>query len=72
MRCLLIHLSLCAWFPFSAESFYEQRQTDGVIQSDQTPETPGTERKKGHMKQEAPWRPPTRMKCVDELMYSGL
>lgn len=24
------------------------------------------------MKQEAPWRPPTRTKCFDELMYSGL
>ena len=72
MRCLLIHLLLCAWFPFSAESFYEQRQTEGVIQSDQTPETPETEGQKGHMKQEAPWRPPTRTKCVDELMYSGL
>ena len=24
------------------------------------------------MKQEAPWRPPTRTKCVDELMYLGL
>lgn len=24
------------------------------------------------MKQEAPWRPRTRMQCVDELMYSGL
>lgn len=43
-----------------------------MIQSDQTPETPETEGQKGHTKQEAPWRPPTRTKCVDELMYSGL
>lgn len=59
--------------PFLCRTFLtEQRQTEGVIQSDQTPETPGTEGEKGHMKQEAPWRPPTRTKCVDELMYSGL
>lgn len=63
-------------FPFIRSvpplSFYEQRQMEGVIQSDQTPETPGTEGEKGHMKQEAPWRPPSRTKCVDELMHSGL
>lgn len=53
-------------------SFYEQRQMERVIQSDQTPETPGTKGGKGHMKQEAPWRPPSRAKCVDELMHSGL
>lgn len=59
--------------PFLCRTFLpEQRQTEGVIQSDQTPETPGTEGEKGHMKQEAPWRPPTRKKCVDELMYLGL
>lgn len=43
-----------------------------VIQSDQTPETLGTKGEKGHMEQEAPWRPPSRAKCVDELMHSGL
>lgn len=53
-------------------SFCEQRQMEGVIQSDQTPETPGSEGGKGHTKQEAPWRPPSRTKCVDELMHSGL
>ena len=42
-----------------------------VIQSDQMPETLGMEGEKGHMKQEAPWRPPSRTKRVDELMHSG-
>lgn len=59
--------------PFLCRTFLpEQRQMEGVIQSDQTPETPGTKGEKGHMKQETPWRPPTRTKCVDELMYSAL
>lgn len=59
--------------PFLYQTLFpEQRQTEGVIQSDQTPETPATEGEKGHIKQEVPWRPPTRTKCVDELMYSGL
>lgn len=59
--------------PFLCRTFFpKQRQMEGVIQSDQTPETPRTEGEKGHMKQEAPWRPQTRTKCVDELMSSGL
>lgn len=49
--------------PFSLTnlSYPEQRQTEGMIHGDQTPETPGTQEGKGHAKRgEAPWRPPTR------------
>lgn len=68
MRSVFIHIPLFA----SAESFSEQRQMEGVIQNDQTPETHKTEGTKGYRKQEAPWRPQSRTKCVDELMHSSL
>lgn len=59
--------------PFLCRTFFpKQKQTEGMIQSDQMPETPRTKGQKGRIKQEAPYSPPTRLKCVDELMYSGL
>lgn len=57
---------------FCRISFSEQRQMEGVIQNDQTPETHKTEGTKGYRKQEAPWRPRSRTKCVDELMHWSL
>lgn len=68
MRSVFIHIPLFA----SAESFSEQRQMEGVIQNDQTPETHKTEATKGYRIQEAPWRPQSRTECVDELMHSNL
>lgn len=65
MRSVFIHILLFT----SAESFSEQRQMEGVIQNDQTTETHKTEGTKGYRKQEAPWRPPSRTKCVDKVMH---
>lgn len=45
---VFIHIPLFA----SAKSFSEQRQMEGVIQNDQTPETRKTEGMKGYRKQE--------------------
>lgn len=59
--------------PFLHRTFLpEQKQMDRVIQSDQMPETPRTKGEKGHMEQEAPQRPQSRTKCVDEVMYLDL
>lgn len=66
MRSVFIHILLFA----SAESFGEQRQMEGVIQNDQTPETHKTEGTKGYRKQEAPWRPQSRTKCVEPIHSS--
>lgn len=41
------------------------------MKSDQTLETQSEKGEKGHKKKEAPWRLPTRRKCVNELMYQA-
>lgn len=41
--------------PFLCRTFFpKQKQTEGMIQSDQMPETPRTKGQKGRIKQEAP------------------